>query len=598
MWNRLFLTIVPFSLAAQSELVPQSMLYQADWISKKYTLEVAKAPPPLLSPQPQSCLNTASVWFTIDLDEIASPAFETLSNEMFWESLREVGVQGVYLKGLKRGGAFRTGIGIDPKWGCDWDDLAMALQRKGIVLIGDSLGNSTGLSADFWLALKNVGDYPGLYHLVEIEKRDWKMLPAVGPSQFCANVPWLTLQELHKKGYVPEQCAPYVKESRWNATPQVSGADGKVRRWIYLKENESDPVIDWLGSSFAGARIAAADTLDSIYNLGQKIVRIDARISSNAKETLSLWARKLGSFTVQEGKGCLNELSESTADMVADTLTRPALLHALIAEDAEALKLMYRLFMEAGVEAKRLVHMLQPYDEFTCDWAELLLFPRKKFQYYEEILTGEALRLRLLKQDMLKVGDTELSTWPNYCMRALGVKDFEKKREDIADTHLLLAFFYAMQPGAFSFSVSDLLGTVAKQTVDLMGCNENTLYASFPGQLKNEKSFAKKLQKILAARRENGIEGGELVGVPQTAQPGLMILVHRLRSSGMLQMLAVNFGRTPAQQVLEMPSIRQTTAIDLMTGLAEKKPLDSSTIRLDLPPLTGKVILFQTKYYD
>ncbi len=574
------------------------MLHQADEISKKYALEVAKAPPPLLSPQPQSCLNTASVWFSIDLEEIQEPAFEHLNNEDLWDHLREVGVQAVYLKGLKQGGAFRTGIGLDPKWGSDWDSLAMSLQKKGMVLVGDSLGNCTGLSADFWLALKNVGDYPSLYHLIEIEKQDWKWLPQMGASQFCSNVPWLTLQELHKKGYVPEQFAPYVKTSRWNATPQVNCADGKVRRWIYLKEKQDDPVIDWLGASFAGSRIAAADALDSIYNLGQKFIRIDARINANAKETLSLWARRLGSYTVQEGRGGLDEIAQASSDLVSDTLTRPALLHALIAEDTEALKLMYRLYLGEAIETKRLVHVLQPFDEFTCDWSELLLFPRKKFQYKEEELTGEALRMRLLQQDMLTVGNNPLSTWTSYCMTALGIKDFEKKREDITDTHLLLAFFYAMQPGTFSFSASDLLGTVARQTIDLMGPNENTLYASLPGQLTNRKSFAMQLRKILAVRKENGIESGELLAVPNTAQPGLMILVHRLKGSRMVQLLAVNFGRTPAQEVLEMPEVRQTTAIDLMTGLAEKKPLESATIRLSLPPLSGKVILFQTKYYD
>src|SRR3990167_935102 len=179
------LFLLPFSLLAQTELEPEAMLYQAEWIAKKYNFEVAKAPPPLLSPQPQSCLDTASVWFSIDLKEIADPAFHTLNDEGLWNFLKEVGIQGVYLKGLKRGGAFRTGIGLDPKWGNDWNDLAVTLQKKGVALIGDSLGNSTGLSADFWLALKNYGDYPGLYHLVEIEKRDWKSLPPVGPSLFA-----------------------------------------------------------------------------------------------------------------------------------------------------------------------------------------------------------------------------------------------------------------------------------------------------------------------------------------------------------------------------------------------------------------------------
>jgi trehalose synthase len=589
------LLLSPLFLFAQ--LAPDSMLHQADWISKKYTLEIAKTPPPLISPQPQSCLNTASVWFTIDLAEIASPAFETLNQEELWDSLRELGVQGVYLKGLKRGGTFRTSIGLDPKWGNDWDSLALLLQKKNMVLIGDTVGNSTGLNTDFALALKNVGDYAGLYHLIEVEKRDWKLLPTVSGSGVYTNVPWLTLQELQKRGYVPEYFAPYVKESRWNATGPVNCADGKVRRWIYLKENDADPVIDWLSSSFAGARIAAADVLDSVYNLGQKVVRIDARIGSNEKETLALWTRKLGSFSVQEGRGSLEELKGAKADLMADTLTRKALLHALIAEDAEALKLMYRLFLEEGVETKRLVHMLQPFDQFTCDWAELLQFPRKKFQYYEEVLTGEALRMRLLKEDVARVGNIPLSTWTGYCMTALGLKDFETRREDIAETHLLLAFFYAMQPGAFSFSASDLLGTVTQQPIDLMGTNENTLYASFPGQMTNGKSFAMQLRKMLGVRRDNGLESGELIAVPQTAQPGLMLLVHRLKN-GMTQILAINFGRSPAEQILEMPTIRQTTAIDLMTGLAEKKPLDSSTIRLALPPLSGKVILFQTKYYD
>jgi maltose alpha-D-glucosyltransferase/alpha-amylase len=283
--------------------------------------------------------------------------------------------------------------------------------------------------------------------------------------------------------------------------------------------------------------------------------------------------------------------------MMADTLTRPALLHALIAEDAEALKLIYRLFLEEGIETKRLVHVLQPFDQFTYDWDELLLHPRKKFKYYEEVLTGEALRIRLLKEDADRIGTVQPATWPSYCAAALNVNSYEKNREDIGQLHLLLAFFYALQPGAFSFSVSDLLGMVGAQKVDLMKANENTLYASLPGQLKNPKSFALQLRKILDVRREQELSTAELLAVPQTKERGLMILIHRLRG-GMTQLLALNFGRSAAEQVLEMPAIRQTTAIDLMTGLAEKKPLESSTIRLSLPPLSGKIILFQTKYHD
>jgi hypothetical protein len=183
-------------------------------------------------------------------------------------------------------------------------------------------------------------------------------------------------------------------------------------------------------------------------------------------------------------------------------------------------------------------------------------------------------------------------------MDAVGIKDFEKKRDQIAEVHLLLALFYAMQPGAFSFSVSDLLGTLKPQIVNLMGTNENTIYPSLPGQMKNPKSFAMQLRNILQIRNANAIESGELIAVPQTTDRNLIILIHRLSGNRMLQLLAVNFGKTLAKQTLEIPEIAQTTAIDLMSGLAETKPLDSTSIQLSLPPLTGKVILFQTKYHN
>jgi hypothetical protein len=205
--------------------------------------------------------------------------------------------------------------------------------------------------------------------------------------------------------------------------------------------------------------------------------------------------------------------------------------------------------------------------------------------------------MRLLKEDAARLGLPEQASWPKLCMKAIGVNDFEKRREDIGQIHLLLALFYAMQPGAFLFSVSDLLGTLTSQTVDLLGPNEHTIYASLSGQMGNPKSFAMQMRKILAVRRDSAIESAELIGVPQTAEPNLIILLHRLKNN-MTQLVAINFGKTRASQVLEIPNIRNTTAIDLMTGLAEKKPLESSSIRLDIPPFCGKVILFQTKYYD
>jgi trehalose synthase len=593
---KLYFYFLLFSIPLLAEEEP-SLLFEANTIIKKYALEVAKAKPPLLTPQTQSCLDTANVWFSVDLASIIPPAFDTLAKGALWDQLREIGVQGVVLQGLKKGGAQRTAIALDPKWGKQWNDLALLLQSKNMVLITDSLGPSTGLCADFHLALKNVGEYAGLYQLIEIEKNDWNLLPKIESSQLFVNIPWLQLQKLHKKGYVPQDFSPYIKSSSWNATASISCVDGKVRRWIYQKENKADPLMDWLNPSFAATRIAAADILDSVYNLGQKMVQLNPNLSLNTKETLSLLASKLGNFSIQKTNRSLQEIKSASADLCEETLTKAALLHALLTQDTEVLKLIYRLFLEEEIDTKKLVHTLQPLDQFSLDWSELLVQPRQKLHYYDEILTAEALRMRLLKQDALSIVNG--STWTSHCAKALGIKEVEKYRDQISEMHLLLAFFYAMQPGVFSFSVSDLLGGIApNQLLDPMKPNENTLYASLPNQLTNAKSFATQLKKILSIRRDYGLESAELLQVPKTKNPGLILFIHKQKQSSMVQILAVNFGKQAASEILEMNELRQTTPIDLMSGLALKKPLDSSLFELDVPALTGKIILFQTKYYD
>lgn len=567
------------------------MLSQADAITQKYNLEVARTPPPSLAPQASLCLNAASNWLSIDLSQIEAPAFETLASEFLWDGLREMGIQGVYLKNLKQGGEFRTAIGVDPEWG-PWNDLAIILQKKGIILIGDSIGKSTGLSTDFSLALKNVKEYPDLYHLIEIEKKDWELLPKSSQKLFV-NVPWLTIQQLHKKGYVAENFDPYVKESSWNATGPIRCQDGKVRRWIYLKEKKEEPVINWLSPSFAGCRIAAADTLDSVYNLGQKIVQFDDAMNASAQESLTLLTRKLGGFSTLKTDGGICAWKMAQTDLITDTLTPAALLHAFIAEDAEVLKLIYRLLLDEGIDSKRLAHSLPSFNQYACDYALFLAEPKKRFQYYEENLTGDALRQKLLKEDLARIGGPDPVTWEKLCLAK-----WQNNRPQLMNIHLLLALFYAMQPGAFSLSISDLLGLTHLETINPLSPNENSLYGSLPSQMKNSCSFAMQLRKILSARMNSGIMNAELIEVPFTKQEGLLVLLYKLPKNQMLQMLAINFSQKPASHVFEMPSIRQTSAIDLMSGLAEKKLLDSSTFQLNLPPLSGKVILFQTKYYD
>ncbi len=588
------------------------MLSDAELLGQQYARETAKRPSPPLVPQTQHLLAATSSWLSIDLDTMASQpgqtTLETLGNDSFWQILEEIGIDGLRLQKLKQGGAARTGFAIDPKWGNGWSKIKNAASIRGIALIGDLIGAATGPCLDFDLALQNASDYAEMYHLIEIDRKDWKLLPRVPVGMDRVNVPWLKLEELYKKGYIPESARPYTKESDWNATAKIQCADGQERRWIYLKENQNDPVLAWLSPSFAADRIASADALDSVYRLGQRVIGIEAKMPSYAKETAALWIRKIGGYTAASTNGTLAELKTAPTDAAFDAPTRPALLHALIAQDAEALRLIYKLYLREEIELNRLVHALEPFDAFACDWTEFLMNPKKSYLYREEKITGSLLRDRLLKEDLYRLnGESRdslpISTWGGYCALAFGVarqKEFANHVEEIQKAHLLLAFTYAMQPGVFSLSAADLVGALPEgvNRIDLFGPNQNALYPSLPCQIQTPRSFASQLKKILAVRQSSKIAAAELIDVCPIDNKGTLLLLHRLPGSRFFHLLAVNFSRSPVQEKLKLAGIEETWAIDLMSGLSADKGFDSGVFFFDLPPLTGKVFLFQPKYYD
>ena len=275
-----------------------------------------------------------------------------------------------------------------------------------------------------------------------------------------------------------------------------------------------------------------------------------------------------------------------------------ATFHALLAQDAEALRLLYRLMLDEGVQPKMLIHALEPFGRAPCDWAEFLNSPQKKYQYFEEVLTGEALRQRLLQEDKYRLGggfNKTAASWTDVCSQLVIAQDVQKKYESILELHVLLTQFFAWQPGAFLLSAEDLLGTTS--SYDLMSPNCEALYAPLPAQLSNAKSFASQLKAILRTRREYNVERAELIDVPNVKSPGLLCLRYRLPNTRHAALLAVNFGNLAAAETLESPSYARTSAINLYTHLAEPKFSDSSLFELKLDPLSAKLILFQPTHH-
>ena len=136
----------------------------------------------------------------------------------------------------------------------------------GGTIIDDIVPGHTGKGADFRLAEMKYADYPGIYHMVEIDPRDWQYLPDVPPGADSVNIDAATEEWLDKAGYIIGRLqrvifyAEGVKETNWSVTRPVLGIDGVERRWVYLHYfKDGQPSINWLDPSFAGMRLVIGD---------------------------------------------------------------------------------------------------------------------------------------------------------------------------------------------------------------------------------------------------------------------------------------------------------------------------------------------------
>jgi maltose alpha-D-glucosyltransferase/alpha-amylase len=314
-------------------------------------------------------------------------------------------------------------------------------------------------------------------------------------------------------------------------------------------------------------------------------------LSEAANQLIGSMVRKVGGFSFQELNLTIDDIkatSETGPDLSYDFITRPGYHYALVTQDTEFLRLTLRLAMDIGVDQASLVHALQNHDELTY---ELVHFATRHkddvFQLGGSDLTGteltehvqETLRNALTGQNApynaVFTTNGIACTTVSVITAALGIKDISSLSAEQIDTvreaHLLLAMYNALQPGVFALSgwdmmgmttldraqvgeltrqgdtrwinrgAHDLMGTNAEATVSASGMpRARALYGPLPEQLKDEQSFARRLQKILRVREEWGIATSLLLDVPQVSHRGLLVMVHRL-ASGQIQVTVLNF---------------------------------------------------------
>jgi trehalose synthase len=507
-------------------LVEQSMLHNAKTFATRYAGQARLWQQPYAETRPRAASALASVWFTAYPAAIVTrdgaSVLQTLADPQLWKALSAIGIQGVHTGPMKLAGGIhgrevtrtvdgnfdRISFAIDPAFGTEEDFIAMsrAATAHNAVVIDDIVPAHTGKGADFRLATMHYGDYPGLYHMVEIFEEDWPLLPEVPEGREAVNLSPATVDLLRDKGYIVGQLRrviffePGIKETDWSSTNVVVGVDGVARRWVYLHYfKEGQPSLNWLDPTFAAQRMIVGDALHSLDTLGARILRLDANgflgverrlhgpawseghpLSLVGNRLIGGMVRKAGGFSFQELNLTVDDIasmSQGGADLSYDFITRPAYHHALLTGDTEFLRMMLRTVHENGIDPASLIHALQNHDELTLELVHFwTLHANDIYTFGGQSWSGELLRehIRTVMYERLTgehapynlrfVTNGVACTTVSVIAAALGIRDLEQlteeQKQQIQRIHLLLVMYNAFQPGVFALSGWDLVGAL------------------------------------------------------------------------------------------------------------------------------------------
>ncbi|CCH71581.1 Trehalose synthase [Nostocoides australiense Ben110] len=508
-------------------LESESMLADARQFARKFAGQGSMWQNPYAAPDPRAAIEKAPVWFTAYPISMITPAgatfLGTLGSTQLWDAFQQIGITAIHTGPVKRAGGVtgwdttpsvdghfdRISTQFDDAFGTEDEFRAMcevATDHGGLV-IDDIVPGHTGKGADFRLAEMKIGDYPGIYHMVEIPREDWHLLPKVPKGRDSANLDAETEKSLTDAGYIVGEMQrviffePGVKETNWSATGAVLGPDGEEHRWVYLHYfKEGQPSLNWLDPTFAGMRLVIGDALHSLGDLGSGALRLDANgflgveksatggpawseghpLSEAANQLIASMVRKVGGFTFQELNLTIDDIhstSERGADLSYDFVNRPAYHHALAMEDAEFLRLTMRTAREMGVDTVSLVHALQNHDEMTYELVHFAtLHAGDTFMFRRKPIRGADLATLIRAELTEKIaGETGTynalfttngiaSTLASVISASLGMADLSALTNDdveaIKRAHLLLAMYNAWQPGVFALSGWDLVGAL------------------------------------------------------------------------------------------------------------------------------------------
>ena len=542
------------------------------------------------------------------------------------QELAVLGIQGVYFSGMAdtgddwAGRSPESGLGEDAtslSFGRaagqdeEYEALLAAFSEAELLSGGVLPPAHTGMGPDFFLAVRSVRDYPGLYAMAEIPQPLWSILPDLNEGEKAALSPAAT-KALASRGVMAPalvQDAPGFAHTPcgWAATGPVTGVDGVKRRWIYRWfETPERPVLHWDDPSGSARRIMEVGLIKQAGLRHQVLVGVHAAawmgldaVSSvqfspsgealepglSALRTLARNAHRYGAaLLVEDGLPMekLVSIQDTGVDFCFDSVLSPSLDKSLLVQDARPVRESLRHSLAIGVDHRALWRGAA--DGMPCTLTGKII-PLLPEGWRRLLLHGEG-------EKTLRVNA------PTLAAISSGLPPGERPDGELLSTlenaHMLQIATRAFLPGLLMLSGSDLSGGLPQgadwpatpplwqldKTPAGRGLPSGLSLYSLPG---NE--ARKKLADILAARAKSGVSRGTLCLVPDCREASVLITASTLPSGGTLVFFG-NFSATSAAFTPDFPLWEKTQT---KTDLVSDEPFLENT--MVLPPWGWSAVL-------
>lgn len=609
----------------------------------------------------ETLLTAAPTWLLIHPPTLLTaemrPVLAELADPAVLGLLKEMQIHGLYIAPSDESGTIweyrreRSSTGEDitsPVWAAhmgtdkDFHHLARLAEQQGLQLGGDLVPAATGLGPDFFLAARNVREYPGCYVMVEIPADLWSLLPParqewIGTPLTAAQTTALAAQDIVPPALARDALG-WTTPGGWAVTGEVPGSDGVRRRWAYRYHGTPDrPVLNWDDPSGAGRKIFSAAAIRQIGLLRQTLgglrmealFGLDAAAASpdvtptsepalSALRALSREIRRYGGWSIQRDPlppEITSQVLQTGVDFTADTITTPAAEYALLTGDTGPLRKSLVAAIADHVDQRRIWRTLPATDGLPLKWLQSPRFGADA----PYTLKGALMRRKARKDTVSVSEDTLYATAATLSALAADAPPNatadDATRTGIRQRHLLLTTFRAGLPGLLLLSGQDLAGTLNISFPDASAPATRGAWRFFPSsgavstrqgiplaptaypppleQMARDDSYVRAVARLSALRNTHRIALGTVTDVGRSNRPGSVAVLTRLPDGDHLLTVA-NFSAASGEETVtfsrEFPARRAR-------GLLRDGDISTSghSVHLMLFPWECRLILFSSR---